>query len=180
MKFSGPLPQSRSKWLTTAGGGEGGTNSSPTAFWSSFADLRGMAAEETFVLHKGWNSDLGRLTKTNLNGFRFKVWICDLNYHKIRRTLALNFYENYLCIERLYQTLERVFHQISKDWEVGLKDEAQSSFFNPLLSFWISDEKLFLMFDILRQIKSYYLPVGPLWCKMDACTSYNRRFVLKT
>ena len=115
MKFSGPLPQSRSKWLTTAGGGEGGTNSSHTAFWSSFADLRGMAVEETFVLHKGWNSDLSRLTKTNLNGFSFKVWICDLNYHKIRRTLALNFSENYLCIERLYQTLERVFQQISKD-----------------------------------------------------------------
>ena len=134
MKFYGPLPQSKPKWLTTAGG-KGGTNSSPTAFWSSFADLRGMAAEETFVLHKGWNSDLRRLTKTNLNGFSFKVWICDLNYHKIRRTLALNFSENYLCMERLYRTLERVFHQISKDWEVGWKNEAYSSFFHPTSQF---------------------------------------------
>ena len=48
-----------------------------------------------------------------------EVWICDPNYHKIRRSFALIFSKNYQCFEKLYQTLERVFHQISKHFEVG-------------------------------------------------------------
>ena len=48
-----------------------------------------------------------------------EVWICDPNYHKIRRSFALIFSKNYQCLEKLYQTLERVFHQISKHFEVG-------------------------------------------------------------
>ena len=48
-----------------------------------------------------------------------EVWICDPNYHKIQRSFALIFSKNYECFEKLYQTLERVFHQISKHFEVG-------------------------------------------------------------
>ena len=48
-----------------------------------------------------------------------EVWICDPNYHKMRRSFALIFSKNYQCFEKLYQTLERVFHQISKHFEVG-------------------------------------------------------------
>ena len=48
-----------------------------------------------------------------------EVWICDPNYHKIRRSFALIFSKNYQCFEKLYQTLERVFHQISKHFEAG-------------------------------------------------------------
>ena len=48
-----------------------------------------------------------------------EVWICDPNYHKIRRSFALIFSKNYQCFEKLYQTLERVFHQVSKHFEVG-------------------------------------------------------------
>ena len=48
-----------------------------------------------------------------------EVWICDPNYHKIRGSLPLIFSKNYQCFEKLYQTLERVFHQISKHFEVG-------------------------------------------------------------
>ena len=48
-----------------------------------------------------------------------EVWICDPNYHKIRRSFALIFFKNYECFEKIYQTLERVFHQISKHFEVG-------------------------------------------------------------
>ena len=78
-----------------------------------------------------------------------EVWIRDTNYHKIRRSFALIFSKNYECFEKLYQTLERVFHQISKHFEVGKKNSAAPRFFNPLLSVWISDETLFLVFDIL-------------------------------
>ena len=42
------------------------------------------------------------------------VWICVPNYHKILPTLALN----YGSFEKPYQTLESVFHQISKQLEV--------------------------------------------------------------
>ena len=78
-----------------------------------------------------------------------EVSICDPNYHKIRRSFALIFSKNYECFEKLYQTLKRVFHQISKHFEVGKKNSGAPRFFNPLLSVWISDETLFLVFDIL-------------------------------
>ena len=48
-----------------------------------------------------------------------EVWICDPNYHLIRRIFALIFSKNYQSFEKLYQTLERVFHQISNYFEVG-------------------------------------------------------------
>jgi len=48
-----------------------------------------------------------------------EVWICVPNYRKIRQTFALNFSQNYCCFEKLYQTTERVFQQISKHFEVG-------------------------------------------------------------
>ena len=38
---------------------------------------------------------------------------------------------------------------INKHWEVGLKKLGCASFFNPRFSVWISDETLFLVFDIL-------------------------------
>ena len=46
-----------------------------------------------------------------------EVWICDPNYHQIWGTFALSFSKNYECVEKLYQTLERVFHP--KHFEVG-------------------------------------------------------------
>ena len=48
-----------------------------------------------------------------------EVWICDPNYHKIRRSFALIFSKSYQCFEKLYQTRRRVFHQISKHFKVG-------------------------------------------------------------
>ena len=58
--------------------------------------------------------------------------------------------------EALYQTLERVFHQISKQlFKVGKRNLAAPRFFNPLFNVWISDETLFLVFYILRQDKKF-------------------------
>ena len=50
-----------------------------------------------------------------------EVWICDPNYHKIQGTFAVNFSKNYQCLdhEKLYQTLKKVFHQISKHFAVS-------------------------------------------------------------
>ena len=81
------------------------------------------------------------------------VWISDPNYHKIFPTLALNFSKNYWSFEKPYQTLESVFHQISKQLEVVLKNSAAPRFFNLLLSVWISDGTLFAVFDILHQTR---------------------------
>ena len=49
------------------------------------------------------------------------VWIPDLNQHKILQTFALNLPKNYERFEQPYQKLERVFHQVSKHLEVGIK-----------------------------------------------------------
>ena len=51
----------------------------------------------------------------------------------------------------IYQTRGRVFHQISKHWEVGWKNEMQPSSFIQLRRVWISDETLFRVFDIASQ-----------------------------
>jgi len=82
-----------------------------------------------------------------------EVWICDPNYHKIQWAFALIFSKNYQCFEKLYQTLERVFHQnvIQILWSWLKKTQLPLIFFNPLLSVWISGETFFLVFDILLQ-----------------------------
>ena len=47
--------------------------------------------------------------KTNEISTVKEVWICDPNYHNIRRSFALIFSKNYQCFKKLHQTLERVF-----------------------------------------------------------------------
>ena len=50
-----------------------------------------------------------------------------------------------------YQTWGRVFHLISKHWEVVEKMRCSQVFFNQLQGVWISDETPFQMFDIASQ-----------------------------
>ena len=52
----------------------------------------------------------------------------------------------------IYQTREGVFHQISKHWEVGCKNEAQPIFFKRLRGVWTSDETHFRVFDMASQM----------------------------
>ena len=61
---------------------------------------------------------------------------------KIRWTFAVNFSKNYWCFEKVYQTLERVFHQICKYFEVGLKK-------NTRLRLVFSNHFSVFVFDIL-------------------------------
>jgi len=46
----------------------------------------------------------------------------------------------------------RVFHQVSKDLEVGQKTQLYHIFSTHLLVFGYPDETLFLVFDILQEI----------------------------
>ena len=48
-----------------------------------------------------------------------EVWLCDPNCHEIWSTFALKFSQNYQWLEKLYQTLEKASHQVSKYLEVG-------------------------------------------------------------
>ena len=58
-----------------------------------------------------------------------------------------NFANFSLEFQKPYQTLESVFHQISKHLEVVQKTLAVPRFFNLLLCVWISDETHHLVFD---------------------------------
>ena len=44
-----------------------------------------------------------------------------IKHSKIRWTCTLSFSKNYQRFEKIYQTLERVFHQISEHFDVGKK-----------------------------------------------------------
>ena len=90
------------------------------------------------------------------------VWICDLNSHKILRFYTSVFSVVLVSIEKIYQTLERVFHHISKHLEVRQKYSAERRIFNSLLRVWKFDETLSLVFDILRKT----LRIAPFLTKL--------------
>ena len=79
------------------------------------------------------------------------VWICDLNQHKIVIFYTYVFSVVLVSIEKIYQTLERVFHYISKHLEVRQKYTAARRIFSSLFRVWKCDETLSLVFDILHQ-----------------------------
>ena len=54
-----------------------------------------------------------------------------------------------VLIEKIYQTLVRVFHHMSKLLEVCQKYAATHRIFKSLLGIWKCDETLSLVFDIL-------------------------------
>ena len=83
------------------------------------------------------------------------VWISDTNYNKMLWTLSLNYFStNYCSFEKLYQKLHPLFHSIPRHLKVSLKKLSCTSFFNPLLSVWISNETLCVVFDIQYYIKN--------------------------
>ena len=52
-----------------------------------------------------------------------------------------------VSIEKIYQTLETVFHRLAKHLEFHQKYSAARRIFISLLGVWISDETLSLVFD---------------------------------
>ena len=54
----------------------------------------------------------------------------------------------FVWIEKVYQTLEKVFHLIPKHLEFRQKYSATRRIFNSLLGVWKCDKTLFLVFDI--------------------------------
>ena len=76
----------------------------------SFRDNGDHTFSNSLIIHEEKTKEI-----TTVN----EVWICDPNYHKIRRSFALIFSKNYQCFEKLYQTRGRVFPQISKHFAAG-------------------------------------------------------------
>ena len=62
------------------------------------------------------------------------------------KLLSLKEYE--ADVSRNISNTRRMFHQISKHWEVGWNNKSQLRVFNQLWSVWISDETCFQVFDI--------------------------------
>ena len=67
-----------------------------------------------------------------------------------------------VSIEKIHQTLDRVFHHISKHLEVRQKYSTARRIFNSLLGVWKCDEKRFLVFDILLLIFFIYTMFGSM------------------
>ena len=72
-----------------------------------------------------------------------------LNLHRFLRFYFSVFSVVLVSIEKIYQTLVRVFHHMSKHLEVRQKYSATRHIFNSLLGVWKCDETLSLVFDIL-------------------------------
>ena len=110
------------------------------------------------------------------------VWKCDLN-----QNMFLRFYFFVLLlsvsIEKIYQTLETVFHYISKHLEFRQKYSAARRIFNSLLSVWKCDETLSLVFDILLKNFLCFMPfcschaLKTTRCKLSkSCASFVMLF----
>ena len=67
---------------------------------------------------------------------------CELNKHIFLRFYFFVYSLVLVSIEKIYQTLETVFHHISKHIQYRQKHSAVSRIFNPLLSVWNCDETL--------------------------------------
>ena len=80
------------------------------------------------------------------------VGIPGLNSNRFWRFYFSVFTLVFVSIEKIYQTLETVFHRLSKHLEFRQKYSFARRIFNSLLGVWIGypDETLSLVFDILR------------------------------
>ena len=79
------------------------------------------------------------------------VWKCDLNYLIFLRYYFFVYFLVLVSNEKIYQTLETVFHHISKHLEYRQKYSAARRIFNSLLSVSKCDETLSLVSHILLQ-----------------------------
>ena len=67
-----------------------------------------------------------------------EVWIPDLNRHRFWRFYFSVYSLVFASIEKIYQTLETVFHRLSKQREFCQKYSAARRIFGSLLGVWIS------------------------------------------
>ena len=80
------------------------------------------------------------------------VWKSDLNLHTFLRFYFSVFYVVLVSTEKIYQTLVRGFHHMSKHLKIRQKYSATRRIFNSLLGVWKCDETLSLVFDILQGV----------------------------
>ena len=67
-----------------------------------------------------------------------EVWIPGLNWHRFLRFYFTVYSLGFVSIEKIYQTLETVFHRLSKHLEFRQKYSAARLIFNSLLFVWVS------------------------------------------
>ena len=67
-----------------------------------------------------------------------EVWIPGLNWHRFWRFYFSVYSLGFVSIETIYQTLETVFHGLSKHLEFRQKYTAARRIFNSLLDIWIT------------------------------------------
>ena len=80
-----------------------------------------------------------------------EVWIPGHNLHRFWRFYSTVFSAFNDQCERLFQTLERVFHKVSKHLEVGKKHSVVPRFSTHFSVFEYPKETLLIVFDILHQ-----------------------------
>ena len=80
-----------------------------------------------------------------------EVWICDSNYQKSQWTFALNFSTIINALRNHIKLYKECFIRYPNTSKLVEKNSAAPRFFNPLLTVWISDETLFVVFDILHK-----------------------------
>ena len=85
-----------------------------------------------------WNSLLIHQVKTKKITTEKEVWIPGLNYHRFWRFYFSVYSLVFVSIEKIYQTLETVFHLLSKHLEFHQEYSAVRRIFNSLLGVWIS------------------------------------------
>ena len=102
------------------------------------------------------NSPIIRLVNTKEIRTVTVVWKSDLNLHRFLRLYFSVFFVVLVSIEKIYQTLVRVFHHMSKHLEVRQKYSATRRIFNSFLGVWKCDETLSLVFDILLTIRKRF------------------------
>ena len=88
------------------------------------------------------------LSNINLGIFVFSLDVCraSLPFPSI----------NYVSIEKIYETLEKVFHRLSKHLEFRQIYSAARRIFSSLFGVRLPDGTLFLVFDILRHWEKQY------------------------
>ena len=103
-----------------------------------------MSSSNSLIIHQEKTKKIATVTV---------VWICVPNYHKILPTLTLNFSKNYRSFESHIKHSKVCLIRYLNTSKSFIKTRLRLVFFffNLLLSVWISDERRFLVFDILRQ-----------------------------
>lgn len=90
---------------------------------------------------------------TKSNEYRYRLQPSTARMLSLSSFWLLDIKVTFVFLDIIYQTWERVFHHIFKDWEESWKYDAQWSIFDELWRVWKCDETYFGVFDVSSQSK---------------------------